>query len=49
MRDFFIVDEGRVAWGDLFFVLPTGLRDPGTYGLVIQHEDIRAALPMKLE
>ncbi len=45
----FVVDQHRVVWGDLFFESPTGLWDPGTYTLVIQHEDVRAEVPIELE
>lgn len=47
--DEFVVDQHRVVWGDLFFESPTGLWDPGTYTLVIQHEDVRAEVPIELE
>ena len=43
------VDQWRVGWGDLFFVSPTGLWDPGTYSLVVRHQDLQAALPIRLE
>ena len=49
VHDFFVVDNWRLAWGDLFFMSPTGLWDSGTYSLVIQHDDVRAALPIRLE
>ena len=49
VHDFFVVDTWQMAWGDLFFVSPTGVWDPGTYSLVIEHEDVRAALPIRLE
>ncbi len=49
VHDFFVVDTWQMALGDLFFVSPTGVWDPGTYSLVIEHEDVRAALPIRLE
>lgn len=49
VHDFFVVDKWRMAWGDLFFVSPTGVWDPGAYSLVIQHDDVRAELPIRLE
>ena len=44
-----VVDQWRIGWGDLFFVSPTGLWDAGTYGLVVRHADLQAALPIRLE
>ena len=49
MRKFVVVDQWRIGLGALFFVSPMGLWDPGTYGLVVRHEDIRATLPIRLE
>ena len=49
VHDFFVADTWRLAWGDLFFESPTGLWEAGTYSLIIQHEDVRAALPISLE
>ena len=45
----FVVDEHRIATGDLFFESPTGLWEPGTYRLIIQQDDVRAELPIELE
>ena len=43
------VDQWRIGWGDLFFVSPTGLWDSGTYSLVVRHEDLQVALPIRLD
>ena len=47
--DDFVVDKFRVAGGDLFFESPTGTWEDGTYTLVIEHEGVRAAVPIELE
>jgi hypothetical protein len=47
--DNFVVDNLRVAWGDLFFESPTGSWEDGVYTLVIEHEGVRAAVPIGLE
>ena len=49
VRDDFVVDRFRVAWGDLFCESSTGLWEEGTYTLVIEHEGVRAAVPIELE
>lgn len=49
VRDSIVVDPWRIGWGDLFFVSPTGLWEPGTYSLVVQHEELQAVLPIRLE
>jgi hypothetical protein len=45
----FIVDRDRVAVGPLFFESPTGAWEPGTYALVVRHENGAAELPIQLE
>jgi hypothetical protein len=45
----FVVDNNRVAAGDLFFESPTGRWTAGTYSLVVRHEGGQAALPIRLE
>ena len=47
--DDFVVDNLRVAWGDLFFESPTGSWEDGVYTLVIEHEGVRATVPIGLE
>ncbi len=47
--DDFVVDNHRVAWGDLFFESPTGSWEDGTYTLTIEHEGVRATVPIELE
>ena len=47
--DDFVVDSFRVAGGDLFFESPTGAWEDGTYTLIIEHEGVRAAVPIELE
>ena len=49
VSDGFVIDANRVAWGDLFFESPTGAWEDGTYTLVIEHEGVRAAVPIELE
>ena len=49
VRDSVVVDQWRIGWGDLFFVSPTGLWEAGTYSLVVQHEELQASLPIRLE
>ena len=49
VSDDFVVDDLRVALGDLFFESPTGAWEDGTYTLVIEHEGARAAVPIELE
>jgi hypothetical protein len=49
VRRQFVIDDRRVAFGDLFFESPTGLWDAGTYTLVLEHEGVRAAMPIELE
>ena len=49
VSDDFVVDHLRVAWGDLFFESPTGSWEDGTYTLVLEHEGVRAAVPIELE
>jgi len=46
----FVVDRFRVALGDLFFESPSGgTWENGIYTLVLEHEDVRAAVPIVLE
>ena len=45
----FYVDRDRIALGDLFFLSPTGAWEDGTYTLVLEHEGVRAAVPIELE
>ena len=47
--DDFVVDRFRVAVGDLFFESPTGVWEDGVYTLVIEHEGVRATVPIGLE
>ena len=49
VADDFVVDRDRAAFGDLFFEAPTGAWEEGTYTLVIEHESVRAAVPIELE
>lgn len=49
VHDDFVVDVHRVALGDLYFEAPTGLWEPGTYSLVVRHEQRQVALPIELE
>jgi hypothetical protein len=49
VHDDFVVDRFRVVLGDLFFEAPTGLWEDGTYTLVVEHEDVRAAVPIELQ
>jgi len=49
VSDDFVVDNFRVAGGDLFFESSTGSWENGTYTLVIEHEGMRAAVPIELE
>ena len=49
VRDDFVIDRFRVAWGDLFFESPTGLWEEGTYTLLIEQEGVRVAMPIVLE
>ena len=41
-------DQFRVAAGDLFFEAPTGAWAEGLYTLILEHEDLRAAVPIEL-
>ena len=43
------VDRFRLVTGDLFFEAPTGVWDPGTYTLVLEHEGAHAAVPIQLQ
>jgi hypothetical protein len=45
----FVTHRHHVAHGDLFFESPTGLWEDGTHTLVIERDDVRAALPIELE
>ena len=49
IADDFVVDRFRAAFGDLFFEAPTGAWEEGTYMLVLEHEGVRAAVPIELE
>ena len=49
VADDFVVDRFRAAFGDLFFEAPTGAWEEGTYMLVLEHEGVRAAVPIELE
>ena len=44
-----IVDNDRVTLGELFFKIPEGRWQDGTYRLVIDHERMKAALPITLQ
>jgi hypothetical protein len=45
----FVVDNDRVAAGDLLFESPTGRWEDGTYALVVRHEGGQARVPIRLE
>ena len=45
----FVVDDDRVAAGDLLFESPTGRWEDGTYALVVRHEGGQARVPVRLE
>jgi hypothetical protein len=49
VQDEFVVDGLRFAYGDLLFESPTGRWQPGTYTLMIRHQNGRVALPIELE
>ena len=49
VTDQFVVDRFRVVLGDLFFEAPTGAWEAGTYMLVLEHDGVRAAVPIELE
>ncbi len=49
VSDDFRVDRFRAVFGDLFFEAPTGAWEEGTYMLVLEHEGVRAAVPIELE
>jgi hypothetical protein len=44
-----LLDKDRVTIGELFFEMPSGEWETGTYALVINHPLAHAALPIKLE
>ena len=45
----FVVDNDRVAAGDLLFESPSGRWEAGTYALVVRHEGGQAQIPVRLE
>ena len=49
VTDDFVVDRFRAILGDLYFEAPTGAWEPGTYILVLEHDGVRAAVPIELE
>ena len=49
VTDQFVVDRLRAVLGDLFFQAPTGAWEKGTYMLVLEHDGVRAAVPIELE
>ena len=49
VADDFVVDRFRAVFGDLFFEAPAGAWEEGTYMLVLEHEGVRAAVPIELE
>jgi hypothetical protein len=44
-----LLDKDRVTIGEVFFEMPSGEWETGTYALVISHPLAHAALPIKLE
>lgn len=49
VHDSAISNQDEVASGDLFFKAPDGRWPAGTYRLVLDHEQARAELPIRLE
>ena len=45
----FVVDDDRVAAGDILFESPTGRWEAGTYSLVVRHDGGQATLPIRLQ
>ena len=43
-----VLNDDRVTMGEIFFEMPAGEWDAGTYGLVIDLPDARASLPITL-
>ena len=49
IADTALLDKDRVTRGDIYFEMPLGEWESGTYALVIDHPFVRAALPIVLE
>jgi len=49
IADTALLDKDRVTAGEVYFEMPAGGWEPGTYALVIDHPSARAALPIVLE
>jgi hypothetical protein len=49
VADTALLDKDRVTMGEVFFEMPLGAWERGTYALVIDHPYARASLPITLE